>query len=440
DRRLRKAEVAGSNPAGSIIETLNKRGVHVLHMPELTAGNLIEDEDIRRWYENLARNSTLTAQVRLRVLARFCRKVGITPQEIVTAVKQRRKSFEDSLMDFLQAERDRGRAPSYLRNYLKAVRSWLDHHGLEIRRGIKVGKSTTTPTLNNEQIPTREQLRDLVLAASPRGRVIIAFMAFSGLRPGVLGDAQGTDGLCLGDLPELIVEKGRVSFDKIPAVVRVRTELSKMAHEYLTFLSEEGCDHLQRYLQARLNQGEELPPEAPAIRCALGFETMGKRATSVNYGSPFIVTGKITQDVRSAMDKCNWQARPYVLRRYFETQLLTASWEGGPNRDWVSFWAGHRGDIEHVYTLHKGLPEPMIEKMRAAYRGAESFLSTVSLTPEGRKVAAVSISGEEYSLAIPVTNPRLAHKSDEEKLLAFMVKAVRENDLLKTALKQVLTD
>ncbi|WP_287954474.1 hypothetical protein [Acidiplasma sp.] len=36
-----------------------------------------------------------------------------------------------------------------------------------------------------------------------RGRVIIALMAFSGLRPESLGNYEGMDGLRLGDLKEL---------------------------------------------------------------------------------------------------------------------------------------------------------------------------------------------------------------------------------------------
>ncbi len=42
----------------------------------------------------------------------------------------------------------------------------------------------------------------------------------------------------------------------------------------------------------------------------------------------------------------------------------------------------HGGDIEHVYTLHKGLPAGLVEEMREAYGKAEPSLSTVALLPE----------------------------------------------------------
>ncbi len=299
-----------------------------------------------------------------------------TPTKIVEDVRDRRKSFEDSLMDFLGGQINAGRKPGYLGNYLKAVRSWLDHHGLAIQRRIKLGNMRATPTLTDEQVPTAEQLKNLLLAATPRGRVVVSLMAFSGLRPGILGNHRGTDGLLLGDLPDLRIENDSIDVAELPALIRIRTELSKTAHPFVSFLGEEGTEHLLRYLQERLNNGETLGRESPVIRCAPGFETMGKRASAANRGLSFIVTSNITGDVREAMDRCGWHARPYVLRRYFETQLLEASWKNEVPRDFVTFWAGHKGDIEHGYTLHKGLPPSLVEEMRQAYRRGETHLST----------------------------------------------------------------
>ncbi len=159
-----------------------------------------------------------------------------------------------------------------------------------------------------------------------------------------------------------------------------------------------------------------------------------------NRGSPFIVTANITGDVRRAIDKCRWRARPYVLRRYFETQLFNASWKGLVPRDWITFWAGHQGDIEAVYTLHKGLPDGLIEDMRGAYAKAEPYLSTVSLKPEGREIYATDVGSERIELTAPIPNPEWAEKTNEEKLLAFMVKAVQENDVLKAALREALRE
>ncbi len=45
--------------------------------------------------------------------------------------------------------------------------------------------------------------------------------------------------------------------------------------------------------------------------------------------------------------------------------------------DWRTFWMGHAGNIEFVYTLRKGLDEETIEKMRGAYlKAANRYLCT----------------------------------------------------------------
>ncbi|MDG6907804.1 MAG: hypothetical protein JRN20_18690 [Nitrososphaerota archaeon] len=77
--------------------------------------------------------------------------------------------------------------------------------------------------------------------ASPKARVSIALMAFSGLRPESLGSFAGTDGIKLQDFTEARITSDRLSFDKknIPSILRVRTPLSKAMHQYFTFVGEE---------------------------------------------------------------------------------------------------------------------------------------------------------------------------------------------------------
>lgn len=336
---------------------------------------LLKNSDVKRWFENLRRGSEQTARINLRLLERLCRYMNTTPQDIVKD-HGKGNGFEDTFQDFLEGQRKKGRAPSYLNNYVKVARSWLQHNRLVMYRKVKVGKTQSTPTLEDEQIPTRQELRDILMAGSPRGRVSTSLVAFSGLRPRVLGNFKGMDGLRLKDLPELECDAGEVSFAQVPTLVRVRTNLSKVSYPYLTFLGQEGCDHLRRYLELRTAGGERLRPESPVIRCTPGWDTMGKREGARNRGSPFIVTTNIRGDVKAAMEKAGYDGRPYVLRRYFRTKLLDVSWKGLVPRDWVSFWAGRKGDIEFVYSLHKGLPSSLIEDMRKVYARASRYLET----------------------------------------------------------------
>ncbi|MGI0016835.1 MAG: site-specific integrase, partial [Nitrososphaera sp.] len=72
--------------------------------------------------------------------------------------------------------------------------------------------------------------------------------------------------------------------------------------------------------------------------------------------------------------------RPYIMRTYFDTRMMMAEADGLIIRDWRVFWMGHKGDMEHRYTLNKGrLPEDLIEKMRVAFaKASERYVVTTS--------------------------------------------------------------
>jgi len=82
--------------------------------------------------------------------------------------------------------------------------------------------------------------------------------------------------------------------------------------------------------------------------------------------------------IRNAIRRAGFGWRPYVLRAYFDTQLMLAESKGLVLRDYRQFWMGHKGDIENRYTTSKcRLPEDVIEDMREAYRRSQEYLQTI---------------------------------------------------------------
>jgi len=75
-------------------------------------------------------------------------------------------------------------------------------------------------------------------------------MAFAGVRPQVLGNYHGTDGLRIHDLPEMEIDSklGRVVFKMIPTRILIRDNLSKTGYNYEAFLCDEGCTILEKRL------------------------------------------------------------------------------------------------------------------------------------------------------------------------------------------------
>lgn len=329
---------------------------------------LLADPDVRRWHENLARGSRATADVNLRRLAAFCDSIRVSPHDLL---KLDEKALHDRFLDFVASEEKRGVAGSYIVRSVKGAKSWLLHNGVKLARPIKVRAAKETPNLSDERVPTQPELRSILLAGTPRIRVACAMVAFSGLRPEVLGNYSGDDGLVLGDFPELKLGKASVEFSTLPALVRVRSTLSKSSSGYLTFLSAEGCDYVKQYLDERIRSGEKLGPQSDLIHP----DRAGKR---------FIRTINIGDAIRTAIRGAGFRWRPYVLRHYFDTQLLTAESKGKVARDFRVYWMGHVGSIDARYTTNKRqLPKEFIEEMRAAYKRAESLLSTVPTGGDG---------------------------------------------------------
>ena len=341
---------------------------------------LEKDPNFRRWHDNLARGSLGTARERARILYRFLQDHDMTPAALVDAAKKDRRKVEDLLMDFIAELHEKGYSPGYMENYLKAVRSWLEFNDIRLVRRIKLGNRNSTPTIDDERVPTKRELRQILNYADERGRCSIALLAFAGLRPQVLGDMNGQQGLEIRDLPEAKVNGDEVEFSLNPSRVVVRPELSKTRRKYFTFLPSEGCEYVKSYLERRLAEGEELESNSAIISVKPGYEETGLRTEARNSGH--ITTKTITKEIRDAM-RPRFKWRPYVLRAYFDTQLLVAENHGKLSHAYRQFFMGHKGDIEARYTTNKGkLPEAVIEDMRQSFQKCEEYLSTRPVSRE----------------------------------------------------------
>jgi hypothetical protein len=322
---------------------------------------LFRDADVKRWYDNVARGSQVTADVYLRRMGSFCRHFKTTPSALLSLGDNQRY---DVMLDYVSFMETSGKSGSYTKSALKAVKSWLAHNGREVKRKIKIKGSEDTPSLRDERVPTNQELKRIFLSGDKKARVACALVAHSGLRIGTLGNYAGKGGLRIRDLPEMKVQGALVDFEKKPTLLVVRKELSKAGHQYLTFLGDEGCEYLKDYLEERMRAGEELGADSPLVTPKMTVK-------------PFIRAGNIGDLIRGAVRTAGFPWRPYVLRSYFDTQLMLAESKGLVLRDYRQFWMGHKGDIENRYTTNKHrLSESVIEDMREAYRRSQEYLQT----------------------------------------------------------------
>ena len=322
---------------------------------------LLEDVTVRRWYDNVARGSVVTADVYLRRLGGFCREFNVTPEKLRRMSESR---LYDLFLDVVSKMEREGRSGSYVHSIVKAVKSWLLHNRVEVKGRIKIKGVQDAPTLKDERVPTKSELKRIFLAGDEKARVASVMVAHSGVRIGALGNYLGNDGLRIRDLPELNVKDGTVEFPRAPIIVTVRRELSKAGHQYFSFLSQEGCAYLKDYLESRMREGEDIGPDSAIV-------------TPKQRMKPFIRATNVGDAIRASVRQAGLPWRPYVLRSYFDTQLMLAESKGLVLRDYRQFWMGHKGDIENRYTTNKQrLPESVVEDMRAAYERSQEFLQT----------------------------------------------------------------
>ncbi|MCL5438064.1 MAG: site-specific integrase, partial [Candidatus Thermoplasmatota archaeon] len=236
---------------------------------------------------------------------------------------------------------------------------------IRLQLTVNISGENETPTIVNERVPSKEELSRILRKATSRGRVAIAIMAFSGLRPESLGDYEGTDGLRLGDLKDLHISD-EIQFEKVPVTVMVKNKLSKARHQYFSFIGEEGTTYIKEYLEERRKQGEELTYESPLLQ----FDVRGVKKNA------FLRTTLVTRDIREAIEAAGLKMRPYVLRAYFSTALDIAESKGLISHPWRQFIMGHKGDIEARYSTNKRLPPDMIEEIRESYKKCLKYMET----------------------------------------------------------------
>ena len=185
---------------------------------------LLRDPKVRSWYQDSRRKSAVTADVRLRRLGLLCEELGIeSPVEL--AAKD-----ADAIATILGDHADRmleaGRAPGYVDTVLKMARSWLRHCNPDLKlRPLRVKDADIPVSLLNERVPEGEELRELLASGNPKARVIKALIN-SGFRPGAIGNYDGTDGLTVGDLPDLQSTPTGFAFSRRPPMGVGRPQLS----------------------------------------------------------------------------------------------------------------------------------------------------------------------------------------------------------------------
>ena len=342
---------------------------------------LLENDDVRRWYENLGAKSGMTAKVYLRGLGFYCDRMKTNPKHILEDARMI-KPLQDQFIDFVRGMEREGKAGAYIARYKKVLHSWTKYNGIEFKSIANIKNESINERTQNETVPSQEDLANVLRHAGLRGRVEISLIAYSGLRPRSISNEDGSDCLRLGDIPELKIKDGTFIFERTPVRIKVKATLNKgQKHAYSTFMGEEGVTYLKEYLEYRSSEGEHITLDSPIIQ----YDRNVKRKHT------FIPTFYIEREIRDAIVDAGFYElkvnekgeeikfptkRPYVLRAYFATAMGISEQKGLISHPWRQYFMGHSGDMESRYSTNKELPENIIEEVRSAYGKCLKFLET----------------------------------------------------------------
>lgn len=341
---------------------------------------LRENQLVKRYYENTRAGSPLTANYYVANLGLFLEYInGIegrlfstdrdqwikimkdAPERLINMASSDPNQYADKYIDFVRKKEKEGKSGLGIAVMMQSVVSFLEFNRVSGKVSVKIGNKNVRPVKENEKVPTNEQLATILRQARTKTGLMISLMAFSGLRPEVIGNFDGTDGLRISDLVDLNIEGDKIEIAKMPLRIRVRTSLSKNNKEYYTFLSKEGCVYLKEYLDERLRQ-EKLKSNSPLI------------VPAQSNNKSFLATHYVSRFIKDAIVKSGFNWRPYVLRRYFVTGLALAESKSLITHSWRQFITGDNGDMESVYedmSAH-------VDEIREAYDLSTKYLGTIS--------------------------------------------------------------
>ena len=329
--------------------------------PNTRHKKLLENERVRRWYENLKARSNLTSDIYLRNLGLWLEWTGMNSDNIIEMARDRLEAFKGKILDQVRNMEKEGKQGSYIAVSLRPLLSYLKFYDVVVRLNINIKNENRNMTVEQETIPSNEEMDSILQRANLRQRAIIGLIAFSGIRPGAIGNYTGDDGLRIGDIIDLKVNKDGVKFEKLPALMVIRAELSKSNKRYYSFVGPQSAKYLKEYLNQRIQGGEKLNSKSPVVRPDPNMSRLEEPKT-------FMMSTIVEREIKKAIVKAGFRWRPYVFRHRFGVSLDASEGKGLISHSWRMHIMGHVGDIETTYSTDKPLPESVIDDIRGAFK------------------------------------------------------------------------
>lgn len=275
---------------------------------------------VSRWLKTY---TALGTQKRYRAaLDKFCGHYNITPEE---TLEWDLETIEDAMIDWKSDLQEQGRAGATIITSFAAVKQWFFFN----RKRIVVQCKNVSPTRTYlDYIPSRDDVQRLLDSSKIHHKVVIALMAFSGLRP--------------VDVSSLEYRHIKASYEAGEEVLTIIKKHQKTKQWYPTFLGHQGTRYLRGYLQERQLQGEVIEDDTPIVV----WNGKGIKPLGIVIGLQRIIRRSVGRHPTGESFRV---FRSYALRKYFRRALDKLG------EATAEFLMGHRSGLESLVATYSGL-------------------------------------------------------------------------------------
>ncbi|MCH8022499.1 MAG: tyrosine-type recombinase/integrase, partial [Thaumarchaeota archaeon] len=178
---------------------------------------------------------------------KFIRYIVGDPNAFLKLAKNDKRKAEECLIQFVVEKRE-SLASSSITVQMSAMKGYLEYFDVVLNwRRIKsvIGRARF---IANDRAPTKEEVRKLLDVCDLRMKACVLVLASCGMRAGAICD----------------LKSGDINFLK-SGIARVRVYAGSL-DEYQTFISSEAVNAVRAYMDARVQVGENLTPNAIFMR------------------------------------------------------------------------------------------------------------------------------------------------------------------------------
>jgi hypothetical protein len=85
---------------------------------------------------------------------------------LVKLAKNNKKKVENLVLDLVTRMEKEKKSLGYISGLVKAVRSWLRYNDVDLKVRIGTSNPEATPSIENERVPTKEEMKTIIVYAS----------------------------------------------------------------------------------------------------------------------------------------------------------------------------------------------------------------------------------------------------------------------------------